>query len=77
VPAVLPRIGWRHVAFALLALTVVRIVPIALSLLGTETSWRDRLVLGWLGPRGFTARPIGAWYGGRALENQSGNRGTS
>ncbi|MFC6583108.1 cation:proton antiporter [Sulfitobacter aestuariivivens] len=38
---------------AVLFLTIVRIVPIYLSLLGSDTHPRERLFLGWAGPRGW------------------------
>jgi len=45
-------IPWRIVAFALLALTVVRLAPILLSTKSSHLAWRDRLAIGCLGPRG-------------------------
>ncbi|MCK0172591.1 sodium:proton antiporter [Mycolicibacterium sp. F2034L] len=47
------------VAFCLLALTVVRIVPVAVSLLGSRLSRRERLLVGGLGPRGTTSIVFG------------------
>jgi len=47
------------VAFCLLALTVVRIVPVLLALLFSPVSWPERLLLGWLGPRGTTSIVFG------------------
>jgi NhaP-type Na+/H+ or K+/H+ antiporter len=54
-PAALPDIGWRHVAYALLALTLLRMVPVALALAGSDAGWRTRLFLGWFGPRGLAS----------------------
>jgi NhaP-type Na+/H+ or K+/H+ antiporter len=45
-------IPWRIVAFALLALTVVRLAPILLSTTSSHLTWRDRLAIGCSGPRG-------------------------
>jgi NhaP-type Na+/H+ or K+/H+ antiporter len=45
-------ISWRELVFALLALTVARAVPILLATLGSRLTWRDRLAIGCLGPRG-------------------------
>lgn len=47
------------VVFCLLALTVVRIVPVLVAMLGSPVSWRERLLLGWLGPRGTTSIVFG------------------
>ncbi len=43
------------VIYALLSLTVVRVLPIFLSLAGTGATTRDRLFLGWFGPRGLAS----------------------
>lgn len=45
-------VDWPILAYAVLALTLLRMLPVALSLLGSGTSWKDRFVLGVLGPRG-------------------------
>jgi NhaP-type Na+/H+ or K+/H+ antiporter len=47
------------VAFAVLALTAVRMVPVAVALLGTGLSARDVLFLGWIGPRGLATIVFG------------------
>jgi len=47
--------NWEVVAYALLSLTVIRIVPIFLSLTGTGESVSSRLFLGWFGPRGLAS----------------------
>ncbi|MCF7552403.1 cation:proton antiporter [Pseudonocardia sp. WMMC193] len=52
-------ITWQVVVFALVALTVARIAPVVLSLAGTTIAPRDRLVLGWLGPRGIATLVFG------------------
>jgi NhaP-type Na+/H+ or K+/H+ antiporter len=40
------------VLFCVLALTVGRLLPVALAMLWSKFSWSERLLLGWLGPRG-------------------------
>lgn len=45
--------------FCLMALTLVRMVPILAALIGTGFSWRERLQIGWLGPRGTTSIVFG------------------
>ena len=39
--------------YALLSLTVVRMVPVAISLIGSGMRWETNLFLGWFGPRGL------------------------
>ncbi len=41
--------------YAVLSLTVIRMVPIAISLLGAKLSWPTQLFLGWFGPRGLAS----------------------
>ncbi len=54
-PDGLAHMNWRAVVLALLFLTVVRMVPIWLSLLGTGLPLREKLFLGWFGPRGLAS----------------------
>ena len=42
----------RAVVFAIVALTLVRMIPVALSLVGSGLRPDTVLVIGWLGPRG-------------------------
>lgn len=62
---------WIYVPYAAVALTVVRMVPVAIALIGTEVNARDRLVLGWLGPRGLASLVFGllAYLGLQSPEN--------
>ncbi|WNZ09909.1 cation:proton antiporter [Streptomyces sp. 11x1] len=41
------------------ALTVVRTLPIMLAFLGSKFTWRERLMVGALGPRGTTSTVFG------------------
>jgi sodium/hydrogen antiporter len=49
----------RVFGYGLLALTVVRIVPVMLSLLGSGIGRADAAFLGWLGPRGLASIVFG------------------
>jgi sodium/hydrogen antiporter len=51
--------GVEVVVYALLALTAVRIVPVALALRGSGVDRIDALFLGWLGPRGLASIVFG------------------
>ncbi len=46
---------WEVVVYALLSLTVIRMLPIFLSLTGLGESVSSRLFLGWFGPRGLAS----------------------
>ncbi len=46
---------WEMVVYAILSLTVVRMVPVFLSLAGTGESIASKVFLGWFGPRGLAS----------------------
>jgi NhaP-type Na+/H+ or K+/H+ antiporter len=47
------------VVFCLLALTLVRMLPVALAMIRSRFSWSERFLLGWLGPRGASSIVFG------------------
>ncbi len=55
--------GWEIVVFVAAALTVVRILPTRLALLGSDFARRDRSAVAMLGPRGSASIVFGllAW----------------
>ncbi|MBV1927639.1 MAG: cation:proton antiporter [Rhodobacteraceae bacterium] len=55
VAEVIGTVTWQILVYAVLSLTVVRMLPIYLSLSGTGALLRDRLFIGWFGPRGLAS----------------------
>ncbi|MFJ6419839.1 cation:proton antiporter domain-containing protein [Streptomyces hydrogenans] len=55
----LEHLTWQIVLYALLSLTVVRLVPVALSLLGSGLRAPTVLYVGWFGPRGLASVVLG------------------
>ncbi|PRY30845.1 cation:proton antiporter [Pseudosporangium ferrugineum] len=55
VPALLGGIDATMLVYAVLSLTVVRMVPVALSLIGSGLGGRTVLFAGWFGPRGLAS----------------------
>ncbi len=55
VPELSMSLGWAEVVYALLSLTLIRIVPIILSLIGTGLRPQTCLFLSWFGPRGLAS----------------------
>lgn len=53
-PAV-PFMTWSMVGFAAVALTAVRMIPVAISLIGTHLQLPTVLYVGWFGPRGLAS----------------------
>ena len=54
-----PDFGLSHVVYAALSLTVVRMLPVALALLGTDLSRATVAFMGWFGPRGLASIVLG------------------
>jgi NhaP-type Na+/H+ or K+/H+ antiporter len=55
----LERVDWRITLYAVLSLTVVRMVPVALSMIGAGFSRPTTLFIGWFGPRGLASVVFG------------------
>jgi sodium/hydrogen antiporter len=47
------RASWPALLYAVLSLTVIRMLPVFLCLIGTRVSTADKLFIGWFGPRGL------------------------
>jgi NhaP-type Na+/H+ or K+/H+ antiporter len=53
------RMTWPVVFYAVLSLTVVRMIPVFLSLTGTGLAAAEKLFIGWFGPRGLATVVFG------------------
>ena len=53
VARLIDRVTWPALLYAVLSLTVVRMLPVFLCLIGTRMSTPERLFIGWFGPRGL------------------------
>ena len=51
----LEDLSWQVVAYAALSLTIVRMVPVAISLWGTHARAPTVAFMGWFGPRGLAS----------------------
>jgi NhaP-type Na+/H+ or K+/H+ antiporter len=49
------QLNWQILLYAILSLTVIRMVPVAISLLGTKLNRDTVLFIGWFGPRGLAS----------------------
>jgi sodium/hydrogen antiporter len=59
VVGLLESLGWQVALYALLSLTVIRMLPVALSLYGTHLRGISVLFAGWFGPRGLASIVLG------------------
>jgi sodium/hydrogen antiporter len=55
VPTIAESWSWRILLYAVLSLTVIRMLPVALSLLGARLDWPTVFFIGWFGPRGLAS----------------------
>jgi hypothetical protein len=58
-PLIRAHIGWPEVLFAVLSLTVFRMLPVAVSLIGTGMRARSVAFIGWFRPRGLASVVFG------------------
>ena len=54
-PEAFGHIGWVNALYAILSLTVIRLIPIAISLIGSGVRAPTVAFLGWFGPRGLAS----------------------
>ena len=57
-------LGWRDGAYIAALMLVVRPLAILLATIGTELSWRERLFIGWIAPRGVVAVAVSGLFAG-------------
>ncbi|MCQ8878296.1 cation:proton antiporter [Pseudoalteromonas shioyasakiensis] len=52
---VFPEINWQVTVFAILSVTLLRIIPVMLSLQFTKLNIKERFTFAWFGPRGLAS----------------------
>ena len=57
-----PQFTLTHWVYAVLSLTVVRMLPVAIALIGTHLSLPSVIFMGWFGPRGLASIVLGLVY---------------
>lgn len=55
VPAAVEYWGWPELIYALASLTVIRMIPVAIAMIGSGFDWRTVAFIGWFGPRGIAS----------------------
>lgn len=60
---------WRIVLFVAAMLFVVRPLSIWVSTAGTDLSWQEKSLLGWIAPRGIVALTVSGYFAGVLTEN--------
>lgn len=62
---VIARLDWQAVALLGVVLVVVRPLAVTIATLGSGLALRERLLVGWVGPRGIVAAALAGVVGGR------------
>ena len=66
-------LGWRDVAFVLTVMFVTRPLTVLIATLGSGLSWKEKLFIGWIAPRGVVCTVISGFFGaqlvGRGIED--------
>lgn len=55
IAAFIHELTWQVVLYALLSLTVIRMLPVFISLFKSGVSGKEKLFMGWFGPRGLAS----------------------
>ena len=55
IPNAIGEISWVYILYAVISLTLVRMIPVAISLIGKRLTAPSILYLGWFGPRGVAS----------------------
>ncbi|MEM1285815.1 MAG: sodium:proton antiporter [Pseudomonadota bacterium] len=61
-------LGWRDIAYLTTLLVLVRPIAILLATIGTELSFRERLLIGWIAPRGVVAVAVSGLFAGALVQ---------
>ena len=62
-PQIMLRLDWRSVALLAAILFLVRPLAVGLATLGAGMSWQERVLVGWIAPRGVVAAAVAGVFG--------------
>ncbi len=62
-PAILLALDWRGAALIAAVLFLVRPIAIGIATAGTDMSWQERVLVGWIAPRGIVAAAVAGVFG--------------
>lgn len=54
--------NWRIAAFVLAMLFIVRPLSIWISTIGTDLTWKEKTLIGWIAPRGIVALTVSGYF---------------
>ena len=66
--AVLATLDWRVLLFVFLVLFIVRPLAIYLATIGSRATWQERVLTGWIAPRGIVAVAVAGLFGAQLAD---------
>jgi NhaP-type Na+/H+ or K+/H+ antiporter len=67
-PGALARLDWRSAALLAAVVFVVRPLAVYAATIGSRMDWRERLLVGWIAPRGIVAAAVAGLFAPRLIE---------
>ncbi len=67
-PALLAELDWRGAALIAALIFAVRPLAVFLATIRTDLDWQERILLGWVAPRGIAAAAVAATFSTRMFE---------
>lgn len=67
-PEILQRLGWQSWLFLFLIIFVFRPLTIYVSTIKTDIDWHERLLIGWIAPRGIVAAAVAGLFSPQLIE---------
>ena len=67
-PALLRALDWHGALLIAMVIFVLRPLAVAVATLGTDLSWQERVLVGWIAPRGIVAAAVAGAFSARMLE---------
>jgi hypothetical protein len=67
-PALLKQLDWSGAALIVAIIFVVRPLAVFGATVGTDLSWQERLLVGWIAPRGIVAAAVAGAFSARMFE---------
>ncbi|WP_349408936.1 sodium:proton antiporter [Pseudalkalibacillus sp. SCS-8] len=61
-------LNWKIILFVVLMLFIVRPISIFLSTMGTELTFKEKVLVGWIAPRGIVALTVSGYFASVLLE---------
>ncbi len=67
-PALLRQLDWHGIALLATVIFVVRPLAVFIGTIGSQMSWQERVLVGWIAPRGIVAAAVAGAFSVRMVE---------